>query len=253
MKLDHLDLKKYQDTGEVWAVITDKELDQRADEKLREMYDDRYGEGMRAEYNPINEMLYLLLLKMVEIQYKVEKRKLAAKMEEFYEFMHFELNTLFVREAIIALNFFKNPSKLTFFGKFKQKRAWDASALCEELRNMSWDLMLFRVMERMATIAGKGDFLIPYFLTFDRKMVQLFDLFPLKAVLAYGDAAQMTPLWETEPTEELRKEIDTSNFEVYFGEIAAKVRRWAREADPRPDLSGLRISLEQDVMSVMNG
>jgi hypothetical protein len=252
MKLDYIDRKKYQDTGKVHAVITDQELDLRADEKLNEIYDARYEEGMRAEYTPINEMLYLLLLKMVETQYKVEKRKLATKMEEFYEFMHFELKRLFVREAIIALHFFKNPSKLDFFGKFKEKRGWTAPALSVELRNMSWDLMLFRVMDRLAAIPGQGDFLIPYFLTFDRKMVQLFDLFPLKAVLAYGDAAQMTPLWETEPVEALRKEVDTTNFEVYFGEIATRIRRREREADPQPDLSGLRINLEQDVVSLMN-
>ena len=252
MKLDYIDRKKYQDTGEVCAVITDHELDLRADEKLNEIYDARYEEGMRAEYGPINEMLYLFLLKMVEIQYKAEKRKLAAKMEELYEFMHFELKALLVREAIIALNFFKNPSKLDFFGKFKEKRGWDASALSDALRNMSWDLMLFRVMDRLAAIPGQGDFLIPYFLTFDRKMVQLFDLFPLKAVLAYGDAAQMTPLWETEPVEALRKEVDTANFEVYFGEIATRIRLREREADPRHDLSGLRISLEQELVSLMN-
>lgn len=252
MKLDYLDRKKYQDTGEVSAVITDRELDRKADEKLREMYDARYGEGMRAEFNPVNEMLYLLLLKAVEIQYGVEKRKLAAKMEELYEFMHFELKTLLVREAIIALNFFKNPSRLTFFGRIKPKRGWTAPELLGELRNMSWDLMLFRVMERMAAIPGQGDFLIPYFLTFDRKMVQLFDLFPLKAVFAYGDAAQMIPLWETEPLEELRKDIDTANIEFYLGEIALKVRHAERQADPRPDLSGLRMNLEKDVVSLMS-
>lgn len=252
MKLDYIDRKKYQDTGEVCAVITGHELDLRADEKLNEIYDARYEEGMRAEYGPINEMLYLFLLKMVEIHYKAEKRKLAAKMEELYEFMHFELKTLLVREAIIALNFFKNPSKLDFFGKFKEKRGWDAPALSDALRNMSWDLMLFRVMDRLAAIPGQGDFLIPYFLTFDRKMVELFDLFPLKAVLAYGDAAQMTPLWETEPVEALRKEVNTANFEVYFGEIATRIRLREREADPRPDLSGLRTSLEKDVDRLMN-
>lgn len=111
---------------------------------------------------------------------------------------------------------------------------------------------MFRVMDRLAAIPGQGDFLIPYFLTFDRKMVELFDLFPLKAVLAYGDAAQMTPMWETEPVEALRKEVDTANFEVYFGEIATRIRLQEREADPRPDLSSLRISLEQEVVNLMN-
>lgn len=252
MKLDYIDRKKYQDTGEVRPVITEQELDVKADEKLQEMYDARYAEGLRAEYNPANEMLYLLLLKMVGIEYGAEKRKLAAKIEELYEFMHFELKTLFVREAIIALNFFKNPSRLTFFGKIRAERGWTGPELLKELRNMSWDLMLFRIMERMAAIPGKGDFLIPYFLTFDRKMVQLFDLFPLKAVFAYGDAAQMIPLWETEPLEELRKLIDTKNIEGYFGEVALKIRHAERQFNPRPDLSGLRIKLEQDVVSLMS-
>src|SRR5215210_3956742 len=100
---------------------------------------------------------------------------------------------------------------------------------------MSWDLMLFRVMERMSAISTQGDFLIPYFLTFDRKMVQLFDLFPLKAVLSHDDTGRMIPLWETDPLDELRKAVDIQSVEHYFGEVAGKVRLSERLSDPRPD------------------
>jgi len=197
-------------------------------------------------------MLYVVLLKTVEIEHRAKGRKLARKMEELYEFMHFELKMQLVREAIIALHYFKNRSRLNFFGKIGPRPKAKAQRLLIDLRNMSWDLMLFRMMERQATLPGAGDFLIPYFLSFDRKMVQLFDLFPLKALLAHEKAAQMVPLWETDPVEELRKEIDTGNVEFYFGETAGNVRRSERLADPWPDLSGIRINLEQEVVRLLS-
>src|SRR5205085_2572005 len=60
MKLDYMDRKKYQDTGEVRAAISDQELDVKTDEKLHELYDAHYREGLKAEFIPLNETLYLL-------------------------------------------------------------------------------------------------------------------------------------------------------------------------------------------------
>ena len=252
MKLDHLDKKEYRATGEVRATITDEELQVKAEEKLHELYDSHYEEGMKAEFLPVNEMLYLLLLKTVEIEYRVGRGKLGRKVEDLYEFMHFELKTLFVREAIIALQYFKNRSSLAFFGKINPKPKERAPELLKGLRNMSWDLMLFRVMEWMATLPGRGHFLLPYFLTFDRKMVQLFDLFPLKAILSRGDTARMIPLWETDPLDELRKAVDIKSVEHYFGEIAGRVRQSERLLDPRPDFSALREELEREVIKLLS-
>jgi hypothetical protein len=100
-------------------------------------------------------------------------------------------------------------------------------------------------------LSGQGDVLIPYFLTFDRKMVQLFDLFPLKAILSHRDTARMIPLWETDPLDELRKAVDITSIEFYFGEIAGKVRLAERTAEP-PDFNFLKSNLEQEVVSILS-
>jgi hypothetical protein len=247
MKLDYMDREKYQKSGEFRFKITDKELDVRTDEKLHALYDWPYMEALEAEFIPINEMLYLLLLKIVEIEHKDMRRRLDVKMEELCQFMHFDLKTLLVREAIIALNYFRNRSKLTFFGRINPRPKAQASELLKELRNMSWDLMLFRVMERIATLPGQGDFLIPYFLTFDRKMVQLFDLFPLKGILSHSGTGQMIPLWEINPLEELWKAVNINDIENYFGEIAGKVRHSERQYDARASFRTLRENLEQEL------
>lgn len=251
MKLDYMDRERYQKSGEITLKVTDKELDVKTDEKLHNLYDWPYREGLEAEFIPINEMLYLLLLKIVEIEHRGKRRRLDVKVEELYEFMHFELKTLLVREAIIALNYFKNRSRLTFFGRINSKPKEKGPELLKELRGMSWDLMLFRVLERIATMPGQGDFLIPYFLSFDKKMVQLFDLFPLKALLASDAGAQMLPLWVTPPLDELQKEIKIEKVKDYFGDIASKVRFAERQSDPRPDLSSLKKNLEEEVVRLL--
>lgn len=252
MKLDCLDEEVYRKTGEIRTVLTDRELDVLTDERLHALYDDTYKEWLAVEIAPVNEMLYVVLLKMLEIEHRCKGRELVRKVEDLYEFMHFELKTLLVREAVIALHYFKNRPQLAFFGKIRPRPKAKAPRLLKELRNMSWDLMLFRIMERMATLPGQEDFLIPYFLTFDRRMVHLFDLFPLKAILFSINTAQMIPLWETEPVEELRKEINTGNIEFYFGETARNVRLSERLAEPRPDFSGLRAKLEQKVVKLLS-
>jgi hypothetical protein len=252
MKLDYIDQKKYQSTGEIAATITDKDLDIRTDAKLHELYDSHYKEGLEVEFIPQNEMLYLLLLKIVAIEHHDKRKKLEQKVEELYQFQHFEMKTLYVREAIIALNYFKNRSRLTFFGKIRPRPHGEAQGLLKELRNMSWDLMLFRMMERQATLSGVGDFLIPYFLTFDKKMLQLFDLSPLKAIMYHSDTGQMIPLWETNPLEVLQKEINIKNIELYFGETARNIRLSDRLSNPRPDFNRLKMSLEQEVVTLLS-
>lgn len=251
MKLDHIDKARYRTTGEVRAIISERELDIKADEKLHAFYDATYRERMAVEFLPINEMLYLLLLKIVEIEYDEKTRDLALKMAELYDFMHYEMKTLYVREAIIALNYFKNPSKLTFFGTISPKRKEKGPGLLKALRNMSWDLMLFRVMERVASLPGLGDFLLPYFLSFDKKMVQLFDLSQLKAVLAYGDAAQVIPLWEIPPLEMLKREFDITGIKKYFTQTFSNVRYVERQLAPSPDFSELRRNLEDGVVKLL--
>jgi hypothetical protein len=251
MKLNYLDKDRYRATGEIRPILTDRELDIKAEEKLQEIYDSTYQEGLTAEFLPINELMYLILLKMVEIEHKAQRRKLEQKMEELYQFMHFELKTLYVREAIIALNYFKNRSKLTFFGKISPKPKEKVQEILKYLRNMSWDLMLFRVMERQATLPGEGDFLIPYFLSCDRKMVELFDLFSIKAILAHNDSPLMFTLWETPPLDALRKEIDIEGINDYFTETARNIRYAERLAAPRPDFSNLKDDLEQEVLRLL--
>jgi hypothetical protein len=72
IKLNYLDKDKYQATHEIRTTITDRELDIKADEKLHELYDSTYREWLTAEFLPVNEMLYLILLKIVEIEHRRE-------------------------------------------------------------------------------------------------------------------------------------------------------------------------------------
>jgi hypothetical protein len=249
LKLDYMDRERYQKSGELRLNITDEELGVRTDEKLNELYAPPYREGLEREFIPINEMLHVFLLKIVEIEHS-DKKRLDVKIEELYQFMHFELKTLLVREAMIALTYFKNRSKLSFFGKINPKPKEKRQELLKELRGMSWDLMLFRVMERLATVPGEGDFLIPYFLSFDKKMVQLFDLFPLKAILASTDGT-MLPLWVAPPLDELQKEIKTEKIEHYFSQIASNIRSVERVANPRSDLGNLKKQLEEKITRLL--
>jgi hypothetical protein len=250
LKFDYMDDEHYKATGEVRTVINDQELDRKADEKLHHLYGTKPTDGLMGGFSPTNELLYLILLKTVEIEFGGKKR-LAVKMHELYEFMHFELKTIVVREAIIALNYFKKRSGLEFFGKIRPKSRDEVHEIIALLKNMSWDLMLFRLMDRTAAVPGAGDFLIPYFLSCDGKMVKLFDLSPMRGMLICGEYGQVVPIWEEEPLKVIGKDISTKNIEIYLSQTATNVRDLERQADPQPDRTGLKENLEREVTRLL--
>jgi len=139
-------------------------------------------------YTPLYEdfsfwqkILYIILMKIVIINN--EKNTIEEKINELMKFMHDELNSIFARELVIAKEFFEKDTDIIFFNKVRNIN----KKTLPRLENMSWDFALMRFLERSLASRRikKADFYISYFLTFDKGLSQLMDLYPIKAFVYF--------------------------------------------------------------------
>ena len=125
-------------------------------------------------------MIYLALLKMSQIQLEFGKLTVGKKMKMFVDFMVLDLCRMMQPEINLAQVFFTKGSGCGFFGKIQVGN----HKILEQLKNMTWDLMHLRFMDYSSTMFNlhKGDALIPYFFTYDRRLQDIRKCYCLQAL-----------------------------------------------------------------------
>ena len=123
-------------------------------------------------------ILFLLLL-ILKVQFSSREgpRK---KIRKFLELMQ-EEGMYFDRETIFAHKYFKDRQTIPILGRVNRGGA--QTGLREKIDNLAWDMTAPRLMERMIALDKLGDYTIPFFLTFDQNLHELFGCYPVKAVI----------------------------------------------------------------------
>jgi len=137
-------------------------------------------EMLFSHFKYMQKVLYLILLNIIYIN--KTQNTLREKVDKLLSFMHYDLNTIFARELIIASKFYELDDEIIFFRKVRDINKKTIS----RLKNMAWDLSLVRLLELSFKIRPneKSEFYISYFFTFDKGLSQIIDLFPLKTILS---------------------------------------------------------------------
>lgn len=139
--------------------------------------------SMFEEFSFWQKVLYIILMKIVIINY--EESTIEKKIKVLMKFMHDELNVIFARELVLAKEFFEKDTDIIFFQKVRDIN----NKTLPRLNNMAWDFALMRLLER--SLASRpikeADFYISYFLTFDKGLSQLIDLYPIKAFIYFEE------------------------------------------------------------------
>ena len=179
-----IDTKWLEAHDEVRSVLPESELSSRAQVLISSMFMDQANEIALAELNFSQQLMYCLLLKMAAIQLQAPQVSIENKIWEFLEFCDKALATIFMRETVIAQAFFTRGQKLEFFAKIQKNK----SDLLSILDGMAWDLWHVRQLEKFMTLRplAQARYFFPAFLTFDKRLIEVIDLYPLKA-LAYVD------------------------------------------------------------------
>lgn len=132
-------------------------------------------------------LFHACLLKMVSLQMENPSPTSAApKMERLLEFMHGELQGMFLLIVRASLEFFRKG------GGFKPmaKVASRSPRLRQNVRNVTWDFMQLIWRHSFTGFHGRqAGLMIPYFLKFDRGLADLYDLHPQRSCL-FGNEIQ---------------------------------------------------------------
>lgn len=169
-----------QARGEIRSTLSEQDLVKRAQEQVARMFMER-DDGLFMKYlNFCHQFMYGQLLKMASIQLRAPGAHLAKKkIELFIEFSDNDLATISTRETVLARAYFERGQELAFFGKVQKKKA-DVFAV---LGNMAWDLWHVRQLEIAMTLkpSSHARYFFPALLTFDKGLIEVIDLYPLKA------------------------------------------------------------------------
>jgi hypothetical protein len=196
------------------------------------------------------ELMYVLLLQMVIIQLRwPSSRDAYKKLTAYLKILHHEWHTMFLRILFVAWELFRRPAgSLRFFNpvQFKTKD------IVSKLHGMAWDLRHFQFLEQIQLVkSGKEKFLIPYFLTFDKGLAELWDLYPIRSCLIHENDGHPLCFPDRDITEEFKGAFPdkTAELEQYFTFEAADERRKSKPSlDQLPDQAR---ELEKELFALM--
>lgn len=174
-----LDSKWLQDHGEVRSTLTELELAKPAQDLISGMYANMANHAAMIGHKSRHQFMYCLLLKMVTIQIRAPQARIEKKVSEFAEFCDVELGAMCLRETVIARAYFEKGQNLKFFGKMQKKN----ENIFKVLDGMAWDFWHVRQLEELLTMrpSSAARYFFPALLTFDKGLIEIIDLYPLKA------------------------------------------------------------------------
>lgn len=174
-----LDKAHFKATNEARSYLTDTELDARAQRVVAKMLHDSSDLSFMEAHGFQHAFEYAHLLKMSAIALGRPQASVDDKMWQFVEFCDKTLATFSGRETVLARAYFERGQKLNFFGRVQKKY----ENLLPVLKNMAWDLSHARRMELGITLLpdSRARYFLPALLTFDKDLIEVLGLYPLKA------------------------------------------------------------------------
>lgn len=165
--------------GEARSQLSKPEIEKRAQELVATMYIRRSDECFMQTLTFRQQFMYSHLLLMAIVQLGTPRTPAQDKMWRFAERCDSTLATLSGRETAIARAYFEQGQRLTFFGKLQAKKP----DLFDILNGMAWDLWHVRQMEELMTLkpSREARYFFPALLTFDKRLIEIMGLYPLKA------------------------------------------------------------------------
>lgn len=148
-------------------------------ESVIEMYD-----GLRTQnyfgFAELYHSIYVILLKVCYIQLTHTKYSIDKKMNLLCAFMDKRLCRILIPELILAKRYFERGQAYTFFGKIQNGR----KDKIKNIKNMAWDLFHLRMLEMGCAYKTleKVDAIIPYFCTYDKRLLEVKECYELKSM-----------------------------------------------------------------------
>lgn len=205
--LKTVDEKKYENDGVISSKCSISEINNNALKNLESMIEISRDKNPRENLN-LQKILYCILLKIVDVQIHYPNKSIEYRLDKFLEFCDSILHTIFLRELVIAREYFKKVNNLRFFGKIQKNNNNKLS----NLKNMSWDLFHIRQMETRVMMRPEGNarYFFPAFLTNDLGLIEIIELFPIKAIGFSDNANELSCSFKVG---DFLEKLDTNDFD----------------------------------------
>lgn len=231
-----LDKHEYKKTGRIRSTLSLTENKKEVDSLIEAC------EGLHENMHiatPMYDKCLLLLIYIVDIHLnrKCDAKK---KMNEFLYYCQNRFSGLPLRMIYIAYALF-NKYNLMFFKKIQ--KGLDKDKLLRELENMAWDLYHIHSLENTNEFYSEfeKDFVVKVFLTFDRGLIEIINLKPVKALVYKENSDYVLPFYIG--NDELARD-----FPYYFTDEAYHLRE-----ENRHNHADLPLILNQAKKDFLNG
>ncbi|WP_016745095.1 hypothetical protein [Rhizorhabdus wittichii] len=244
-----IDAEWLERNGEVRSVLTGRELAALAQDHMSRMYFDLGNisamQGLTRRY----QYGYACLLKMTAIELKAPSAPPSRKIAAFVEFCHSTLSSMAAREIMVAKAYFHQGQKHRFFHKIQKNK----ENILDIIRNMAWDMWHVRQLEQSfaQNPSDSARYFFPALLTFDRGLIEIMDLYWLKACAYDVKARRPLPVFDGDPflllgtNEQDGKQL----FDRYYSEEAIAQRKAVLDAT-LSNFDEIIEILEQDVRKI---
>lgn len=221
-----LDKQSFRDTGEAKSSLSDAELNARAQVAISRMFHNLEDPAFMEGHGFQHAFEYAHLLKMASITLGRPHASVDEKMLQFTEFCDDTLATFSGRETVLARAFFERGQNLKFFGRVQKKY----KDLLRVLKNMAWDMTHARRMELGITLRPdiRARYFLPALLTFDKDLIEVMELYPLKACAFEEKTYQPMPFFDGDWKQAVA--TTSEKREAYFARFFSRSARDSREA-----------------------
>lgn len=165
----------------------------------------------------------IMLYKTIDLKFSSNKSA-KNKTKLLIEFMMETLGVYASRDLYMSVKYFNNQNNIPILNKLNKSKNFDSQSFKKKVDNISWDLMIPRFIEVIASYEKNADFYIPFFLTFDTHLKKILDSYKAKIFIYENDKVSLTiiPTWEI--SSYLHKAIDESSAR-FFTKNAVRNRR----------------------------
>lgn len=209
-----VDCDHYQRTRELKFDISIEEAVRKSIGFTYWFYASTEGQELISDFLFRQKAILLQLLGILIVQFS-SSRGARNKIKEFLKFVQ-EKAVYFERETIVAHRYFKDRKMIPLLGRVN--RGGIQKRLMEKIDNLAWDMTAPRSMERMATLQAPGDYMVPFFLTFDQKLRKLIKCYPVKAIIIDRRSSGVRSIPELSTHEYFRKEGCEDIITSFFSE-----------------------------------
>jgi hypothetical protein len=248
--LRSIDYAHLKATGEVRSTLSEAQLTRHAQELIARMLYNTTDRHTATTLKTYQKVMYSLLLKMVELQLGKAQRTAAKKITAFLEFLDEELASIFARECVIARAYFERGQHLPFFDKIQIK----ADGIFRALDSMAWDLWHLRQTEQALTLSltREARYFFPALLTFDKRLIEVAHMYPLKACAISPGAHAPIPFYAGEWLKEIARDCEGGEDELFrrfYSDSAIESRNRRRSSDLQ-FVDALTRTLEERVSAI---